>query len=131
MEKIKRIAVFIGTWFAATCVVLILGVILAPTSPEGNIILGGGFTASVFIIPVIVAILAVNKDKIKAKLPEKKSTVPKLTNTAGQKRGLPRPLLRQNNKSLRTSWSLTCALIFPCAKMLLRSIYLYIGTIKR
>lgn len=91
MEKIKRIAVFIGTWFAATCVVLILGVILAPTSPEGNIILGGGFTASVFIIPVIVAILAVNKDKIKAKLPEKKSTVPKLTNTAGQKEGFAPP----------------------------------------
>ena len=66
MEKIKRIAVFIGTWFATTCVVLILGVILAPTSPDGNIILGGGFTAAVFIIPVIVAILVVNKNKKKA-----------------------------------------------------------------
>lgn len=61
MEKIKRIAIFIGTWVAATCVVLILGVILAPTSPEGDKILGGGFTAAVFIIPVIIAILVVNK----------------------------------------------------------------------
>ena len=125
MEKIKRIAVFIGTWFAATCVVLILGVILAPTSPEGNIILGGGFTASVFIIPVIVAILAVNKDKIKAKLPEKKSTVPKLTNTAGQKEGFAPPASAAKQQKLadklvpdmRTNLSL-------CKD-------LYIGTIKR
>ena len=49
MEKIKRIAIFIGTWVAATCVVLILGVILAPTSPEGDKILGGGFTAAVLL----------------------------------------------------------------------------------
>lgn len=82
MEKIKRIAIFIGTWVAATCVVLILGVILAPTSPEGDKILGGGFTAAVFIIPVIIAILVVNKDKIKAKLPEKKPTALNLTDTA-------------------------------------------------
>jgi restriction system protein len=82
MEKIKRIAIFIGTWVAATCVVLILGVILAPTSPEGDKILGGGFTVAVFIIPVIIAILVVNKDKIKAKLPEKKPTALNLTDTA-------------------------------------------------
>jgi hypothetical protein len=82
MEKIKRIAIFIGTWVAATCVVLILGVILAPTSPEGDKILGGGFTTAVFIIPVIIAILVVNKDKIKAKLPEKKPTALNLTDTA-------------------------------------------------
>jgi hypothetical protein len=82
MEKIKRIAIFIGTWVAATCVVLILGVILAPTSPEGDKILGGGFTAAVFIIPVIIAILVVNKDKIKAKLPEKKPTALNLSDTA-------------------------------------------------
>lgn len=91
MEKIKRIAVFIGTWFAATCVVLILGVILAPTSPDGDIILGGGFTASVFIIPVIVAILAINKNKIKAKLPEKKPIAPKLTDTTCQTEGFVPP----------------------------------------